>query len=110
MAKWRKNQKTPTGLLICGNGLHTYSPELNECPACKELRNRKAAASRTIREREAIERGEPIRDPAHRKKLKRPKAYVPDPKDDDVKRCRAERARVLKEREANGPEWWRLAS
>jgi hypothetical protein len=35
---------------------------------------------------------------------------VPDPGDDDVKRCRAERDRVLKERAANGPEWWRLAS
>jgi hypothetical protein len=110
VAKWRKNQKTPTGLLICGNGLHTYGPELNECPECKAERNRKAAAGRSMREREAIERGEPIRDPAHRKKLKRPKAYVPDPGDDDVKRCRAERDRVLKERAANGPEWWRLAS
>jgi hypothetical protein len=110
MAKWRKNQKTPTGLLICGNGLHTYEPELNECPFCKEARNRKAAAGRTLREREAIERGEPIRDASHRKKLKRPKAYVPDPKDDDVKRCRAERDRVLDLRLRFGNEWWRLAS
>jgi hypothetical protein len=110
VAKWRKNQKTPTGLLICGNGLHTYEPELNECPFCKEARNRKAAAGRSMREREAVERGETIRDASHRKKLKRPKAYVPDPKDDDVKRCRAERARVLKLRELHGSEWWRLAS
>jgi hypothetical protein len=43
-------------------------------------------------------------------KPKERKPFEPDSKDPDVRRARAERARVLKERDANGPEWWRLAS
>jgi hypothetical protein len=38
------------------------------------------------------------------------KPFEPDSKDPDVRRARAERARVLKLRQTKGPEWWRLAS
>jgi hypothetical protein len=36
--------------------------------------------------------------------------YMPNPEDEDVRRSRAERDRVLKERAEKGEFWWRLAS
>ena len=57
------------------------------CKACEAMRRRTENARKSLKAR----------------------AYKADPKDADVRRCRAELARVLKLRKRHGDEWWKAA-